>query len=408
LAFGFWAQAPTFAPVSVSTFDAMHLGLANNTAFGPPAGAGTFPYKGWHCGIRWWCDGEDYQTFYGRYNVQIDDFQLHGPCANMLLALINAPYPADAWGGFSSDRAGTTGAWFFRGLVAIETPGQRSLIEGRDRSNTPCALSFAETVIGGARVDRFNFQDFFTVSTSVYSLYVDYHLMTSSADLCNAALALIGHKPTILSVEPSDGSPEADACARFFGLQLRSALAKHSWAFATKRATLTALTFSDPPTSGDLLIKHPTWAYAYPLPADMLSLQMVLPPGVVDEKYAYDQSTYAVERPPVSSAAYSQYLYSRNPCETIVYTTAGVSLQALTPNFVDGLIHLLASYLASVLITGPQAATMARELRRDAEMFFMQARTQDARQRQVISEDGDRGYASVRNGTTSFGKYGSI
>lgn len=78
--------------------------------------------------------------------------------------------------------------------------------------------------------------------------------MASSLDICNAALALIGQRRIISSLE--EQSVEAEYCALFWPMVRDEALASHTWSFATVRQSL-ALTADTPPANYE-------YAYSYP------------------------------------------------------------------------------------------------------------------------------------------------
>lgn len=82
--------------------------------------------------------------------------------------------------------------------------------------------------------------------------------MASAVDICNDALAMLGHAPGISALD--QGGTTAGLCARFYPASRDELLRGHRWNFATKRAELAASTTA------------PTWGYdsSYPLPTDCL------------------------------------------------------------------------------------------------------------------------------------------
>lgn len=83
--------------------------------------------------------------------------------------------------------------------------------------------------------------------------------MASTVDICNQALIKVGAQ-RIVSL--NDGTKQATLLNTIFDAKRDAELASHPWTFAIKRATLPPSTTA--PTFG--------WGYAYPLPADCLSL----------------------------------------------------------------------------------------------------------------------------------------
>ena len=62
--------------------------------------------------------------------------------------------------------------------------------------------------------------------------------MASEVEICNLALAHLGDEATVASIDPPEGSAQAEHCQRFYPVSRNSLLEMHDWAFATKRATL--------------------------------------------------------------------------------------------------------------------------------------------------------------------------
>ena len=96
--------------------------------------------------------------------------------------------------------------------------------------------------------------------------------MASEIDVCNLALSHLGDTATIASLDPPEGSAQAEHCARFYPIARDSMLEMHAWGFATRRARLALL------ASG-----WPEWNYAYAQPADALNIIAILPPSSSDD-----------------------------------------------------------------------------------------------------------------------------
>ena len=90
--------------------------------------------------------------------------------------------------------------------------------------------------------------------------------MASVVDIVNLALSHLGEDATVSSIDPPEGSAEAEHAATFYPQARDAMLEMHEWRFATKRVML-ALTASD----------TFEWAYAYALPSGMLRALAVLP-----------------------------------------------------------------------------------------------------------------------------------
>jgi hypothetical protein len=97
--------------------------------------------------------------------------------------------------------------------------------------------------------------------------------VSSEVDICNMALGHLGDDATVASLDPPEGSAQAEHCARFYPMARDAMLDAHKWGFATRRASL-ALLSETPPSP---------WRYAYAQPADALNLISMLAPDAADD-----------------------------------------------------------------------------------------------------------------------------
>ena len=96
--------------------------------------------------------------------------------------------------------------------------------------------------------------------------------MASEVDICNLALGHLGDAATVSSLNPPEGSAQAEHCARFYPIARDSLLELHAWNFSTTRVALASLG-SD----------WPEWQYCYACPTDAVNLLAVLGPSVSDD-----------------------------------------------------------------------------------------------------------------------------
>ena len=89
--------------------------------------------------------------------------------------------------------------------------------------------------------------------------------MASEVDICNLALARLGDNATVASIDPPEGSAQAEHCARFYAIARDSLLEMHAWKFATRRVQLAKLT-----------VPSWDWSFAYAEPTGALKLLGVL------------------------------------------------------------------------------------------------------------------------------------
>lgn len=97
--------------------------------------------------------------------------------------------------------------------------------------------------------------------------------MTDEVTLCNRALAAIGTRSTISSIQPSDGSKEANACALLYYPTRDELLRAAHWDFARNQITLSQLK-----SSSDTNSTCPVpWGFEYAYPSDCLKMRYILP-----------------------------------------------------------------------------------------------------------------------------------
>jgi hypothetical protein len=189
--------------------------------------------------------------------------------------------------------------------------------------------------------------------------------MASVVDICNLALGCLGDRATLSSIDPPEGSAQAEHCAAFYPVARDSLLELHAWNFATRRVVLAQLDTS----SG-------TWSYAYARPANALKLLAVLPPeaGSDDETQPYE----AESRDDGATLILTDQAQAQ-----LRYTAAVADPTLFPPLFVDALTWLLASHLAGPLLKGDAGSTEAKRCLQMAAGWVAQAKTSDANQRRV-------------------------
>lgn len=210
--------------------------------------------------------------------------------------------------------------------------------------------------------------------------------MASEVDICNLALGHLGDAATVSSLNPPEGSAQAEHCSRFYPIARDSLLELHSWNFATTRVALASLG-SD----------WPEWQYCYACPTDAVNLLAILPPAASDDysvanNYGFTQSGI----PLVGSGTYTPQPYAQEtlPDGTLViytnqdsavlrYTRSVTDTTIFSPLFVDSLAWYLASYLAGPIIKGDQGAAEAKRCMAAAMGMLSKATTSDANQRRT-------------------------
>jgi hypothetical protein len=191
--------------------------------------------------------------------------------------------------------------------------------------------------------------------------------VASEVDICNLALSHLGDSATVASIDPPEGSAQAEHCARFYGVARNSMLEMHNWLFATRRKTL-AVTTDD---SFD-------WAFAYAAPAGAIKLLAVLPYGANS-----DDETQPYE---VESGETTNIILTDQETAVVRYVALITDLTRWSPLAINALSWLLASHLAGPVLKGDAGAAAAKSCYQTFLVALGQATTSDANQRKVSPE----------------------
>jgi len=201
--------------------------------------------------------------------------------------------------------------------------------------------------------------------------------MASEVDICNLALWHLGDNATVASLDPPEGSAQAEHCARFYPLARDAILELHDWNFATRRGQPAQITSP-----------WPQWKYAYVQPADCLRVLAVLDPEATDD--------FSMSMPNHGMAQYTPQPFV---CETdeegreIILTNQENALvryvayvsdtTRFTPLFVTTLTWHLASLLAGPVIKGDAGRAEGKRCAAMAATMLVQAKNSDSSQRRV-------------------------
>lgn len=204
--------------------------------------------------------------------------------------------------------------------------------------------------------------------------------MATEVDICNLALANLGDNATVASINPPEGSAQAEHCARFYPIARDALLEMHAWGFATKRVQLALL------ASG-----WPEWDYGYAQPSDAINIIAVLPSDATDD---YSQASASV---PVSAGG--SYVPQAYSCEintagvpviltdqinaVLRYTASVTDPANFSPLFTTALSWMLASMLAGPLLKGEAGAAESKRCLAAAMQLLSQAVESDASQRRI-------------------------
>ena len=192
--------------------------------------------------------------------------------------------------------------------------------------------------------------------------------MASEVDICNLALARLGDNATVASIDPPEGSAQAEHCARFYAIARDSLLEMHAWKFATRRVQLAKLT-----------VPSWDWSFAYAEPTGALKLL-----GVLSATASNDDETQPYEAE--SDTNGTAIILTDQEGASLRFVARVTDTTKFSPLFVDALAWLLASYLAGPVLKGDAGATMSKACLQSFLLAFSNAKVSDANQRRVRSE----------------------
>lgn len=214
--------------------------------------------------------------------------------------------------------------------------------------------------------------------------------MASEVDICNLALGHLGDNATVASINPPEGSAQAEHCKRFYPIARDTLLEMHNWNFAMRRVALTPVT-----------MYWPEWKYAYVLPSDVLNAIAVLPDDAgADYSTSFnptDTPGWSMNYSPVSSAG--RYVPQEFTIETtsegihnlfcnlenavLRYSAYVTDTTEFSPLFIVTLSWHLASMLAGPVIKGDMGTAEGKRCVQMMSGFMAQAKASDANQRNI-------------------------
>lgn len=192
--------------------------------------------------------------------------------------------------------------------------------------------------------------------------------MASEVEIANLALSHLGDEATIASLDPPEGSPQAEHCARFYPIARDTLLEMHPWSFATRRVSLAELT-----------VESWAWEFAYAYPASCVKILSVLPREASsdDQTQPYETETTGDGTP---------IILTNTEQATCRYVARVTDSARFPPLFVDALSRLLASYVAGTLIKGDAGHKASMDQLNAFNLSASRAMVSDANQRDMKPE----------------------
>lgn len=186
--------------------------------------------------------------------------------------------------------------------------------------------------------------------------------MASDVDICNLALGFLGDEATVVSIDPPEGSAQADKCARFYPTAVAACLELHEWSFSITR-TIGNGNVTPPPSA---------WQYAYAWPADAVRVWAVLPQDSED----INGQEFTVET--LSNG--SKVILTNQEDAILRYTRLVTDTGRFSPLFVEALICMLAAKLAGPVLRGKTGVSAAKDAMQQLGVWLAKAQSSDAKQ----------------------------
>jgi hypothetical protein len=198
--------------------------------------------------------------------------------------------------------------------------------------------------------------------------------MASDTDICNLALSHLGDEASVVTIDPPEGSPQADHCARFYPIARDSVLQMMAPSFATRRASMGLLTS---PTAA--------WTYAYAKPSQCLRVLAVLPAdatsdtvdalGTVPREYALESLDDGTE-----------VILTNEPDAVIKYVVRVTDTAKFSPLVITTISHQLAAALAGPVLKGDAGRAEGKAQLQLAAAWMAKANVSDASQQKTSRE----------------------
>lgn len=212
--------------------------------------------------------------------------------------------------------------------------------------------------------------------------------MASVVDICNEALSYLGDSATVSSIDPPEGSPQAEHCARFYPSALVTLTEMHNWGFATRRVALAQM-----PSMAS------SWKYAYSLPSNCLNIFGILAPDAASDSstsmasqgyaspYFENASvggTYTPQQFVTETDAEGNDIILTNQADAVLrYVQLVTDTSKFSGLFRETLSWMLASKLAGPVLKGEMGRKVSGDCMRVAMGWFAKATVSDVLQQRV-------------------------
>lgn len=204
--------------------------------------------------------------------------------------------------------------------------------------------------------------------------------MASRIEICNLALARIGHSRSLSSFD--EKSAEGNYCRQFYDFDRRELLRRHAWNFAVK---VVALAASDQPAEYGFLYRFqlPSGCLR-PLELTNLASVSTASTAISSNGELYHLSTSISSNPQVAYKIIGRELMTSMPNAKLAYVSDEENTNLFTDCFVKALTSTMAADFAAAVVKN---ATMQKNLLQIAQMAVLEAKGIDASENKSADED---------------------
>ena len=234
----------------------------------------------------------------------------------------------------------------------------------------------------------------------------------------NLALLSIGSQVQISSINPSDGSTEANAVATLFSFVFQQLARTARWGCLNKQVTLTLIQAAqgtpENPSGTTLPIPQQPWQYGYLYPADCLLFRQIFPPINTTASGGINQTSLNNSVAPTLPGTYAiPYAtgYSTdsngNPLEVLLTNQENAVANYIVNQqdpaswdslFTSAFVASLAAYLVPALSLNPPLMQQQIQI---AERMIATARAMDANEG-TYNQDNVPDWMRARSGATGY------
>lgn len=187
-------------------------------------------------------------------------------------------------------------------------------------------------------------------------------MASAEVTICNLALSRLGEEANITSLDPPEGSTQAQVCAHFYYVALNKLLEEYDWKFATRKIELTRYdpedvdgrgwrnTFAWPGACLRIVKLSPTRAF-------MISDEEAPEFHMVQEPFWFDPPDCPFE---IETTDKGKVIFCNEDHPVATYIRSNIEANEFSATFTDALAWLLASFIAGELIKANEGISVAQ------------------------------------------------